>query len=309
MVWNLASGLPLLLNDATAHYIYGPGGTAVEQIKLVGSTATPTYLHQDQLNSTVLITTSAGTVADTYTYDPFGAVTAHTGTTNTSLQFNGQYLDSETGLIYLRARYYHPATAQFLSLDPLASVTRARYSYASGNPLSSTDPSGLVDWGIVGTVALVGAAALGTAACVIAEPCGLAEAGLLVAGGGTAALSSGVTVTGASVAVGPAVFGGVSSAVGAYAWMNAQDSQNAEDCPDSSRTGGGKNAPHGDDGRRLQSAEQQIRDLEAQLRELNRSGGSRAAKRKIQFKIQRIRQDGERAKSGENHSRRAKGAR
>jgi RHS repeat-associated protein len=144
MVWDLTAGLPLLLNDGTAHYIYGPGGTPIEQIKLVTTTVTPTYLHQDQLGSTVLITTSTGTKADTYTYDPYGTVTAHTGTTNTNLQYNGQYADTETGFIYLRARYYDPATVQFLTIDPAAPASRARYAYGAGNPLTNTDPTGLI---------------------------------------------------------------------------------------------------------------------------------------------------------------------
>ncbi|GAC1541210.1 MAG: hypothetical protein NVS3B12_28620 [Acidimicrobiales bacterium] len=56
---------------------------------------------------------------------------------------SGQYTDAETGLIYLRARYYDPATAQFLSRDPLTAMTGAPYSYAADNPLNNTDPTGL----------------------------------------------------------------------------------------------------------------------------------------------------------------------
>jgi len=40
-------------------------------------------------------------------------------------------------------RYYDPATAQFLSVDPLVNVTGARYTYAGDNPLDGTDPTGL----------------------------------------------------------------------------------------------------------------------------------------------------------------------
>ena len=40
-------------------------------------------------------------------------------------------------------RFYDPTTGQFLTVDPLAASTRARYSYAAGNPLSWTDPAGL----------------------------------------------------------------------------------------------------------------------------------------------------------------------
>jgi hypothetical protein len=45
----------------------------------------------------------------------------------------------------MRARYYDPTTAQFLTTDPLAAITQEPYSYANDNPIDHTDPSGL-DW-------------------------------------------------------------------------------------------------------------------------------------------------------------------
>ena len=62
---------------------------------------------------------------------------------STPLLFAGQYRDRESGLYYLRARYYDPATAQFLTVDPAAAVTRDSYAYVAGNPTNHTDPSGL----------------------------------------------------------------------------------------------------------------------------------------------------------------------
>jgi RHS repeat-associated protein len=43
-------------------------------------------------------------------------------------------VDGDTGLVYLRSRVYDPATAQFLSVDPIAAITRAPYTYAEDNP-------------------------------------------------------------------------------------------------------------------------------------------------------------------------------
>jgi RHS repeat-associated protein len=48
-------------------------------------------------------------------------------------------VDPETGLIYMRARYYDPITSQFLSVDPLLAQTQQPYQYTAGNP--STQPT------------------------------------------------------------------------------------------------------------------------------------------------------------------------
>lgn len=65
----------------------------------------------------------------------------------TDAAFAGQHIDPETGLQYLRARYYDPATGQFLTLDPIETLTREPYGYAHNNPLNATDPSGLGECG------------------------------------------------------------------------------------------------------------------------------------------------------------------
>lgn len=62
-------------------------------------------------------------------------------------------LDPETGLQYLRARYYDPGTGQFLTRDPAEALTREPYAYAGDNPLSFTDPSGLDIFDDIGSVA------------------------------------------------------------------------------------------------------------------------------------------------------------
>jgi RHS repeat-associated protein len=122
------------------YFIYGPGALPVEQI----AGATTTYLHHDQLGSTHLITDAAGSsgTATTNTYQPYGAVST-SGSLTTPLMFSGQYLDTESGLYYLRARYYDPATAQFLTVDPAVRATHTPLSYVLGNPLNTADPTGL----------------------------------------------------------------------------------------------------------------------------------------------------------------------
>jgi RHS repeat-associated protein len=124
-------------------YAYGPGGLPVEQINT--TTGTITYLHHDQAGSTRLLTGSTGTVTGKCTYGAYGAPTCE-GTTTTPLGYDGQYTSSDTGLIYLRARNYDPATGQFLTVDPEVGTTRAPYNYAEDNPLNEADPTGLGNW-------------------------------------------------------------------------------------------------------------------------------------------------------------------
>jgi RHS repeat-associated protein len=140
LAWDLSEGLPLILNDGANSYVYGPGGLPVEQISGEGSAV---YLHHDQQGSTRMLTGSAGTVAGTTTYDGYGNRTGGTGSSTTPLGYDGQYTSTDTGLIYLRNRVYDPSTAQFLTVDPVVSLTRAPYTYALDNPVNYADSSGL----------------------------------------------------------------------------------------------------------------------------------------------------------------------
>lgn len=143
--WDGAGGALLQekAGSTKTSYTYGPGGAPVEQI--VGSTTT--YLHHDQIGSTRLITDSAGATgtATTLTFDPYGNSVSTSGSLTTNLQFQGQYLDSESGLYQLRTRYYDSATAQFLTRDSLVATTRSPYTYVSSDSLNGTDPTGLCD--------------------------------------------------------------------------------------------------------------------------------------------------------------------
>ena len=147
LTWNMTEGLPLILNDGTNSYIDGPGGLAVEQVSSAG---TVTYLHHDQQGSTRLLTGSTGTVTGSTTFDAYGNKTGSTGTSTTPLGYDGQYTSSDTGLIYLRARVYDPATAQFITRDPWVALTGEPYTYTGDDPTTLADPSGLL-FGIPGT--------------------------------------------------------------------------------------------------------------------------------------------------------------
>lgn len=150
--WDTAQTLPLLITDGSTSYLYGPGGLPLEQI---GSSRSVLFYHHDQIGSTRLLTDSSGSVQATYTYDPYGNILAHAGTGDTPFLYTGQYLDSESGLYYLRARYYDPTTAQFVTVDPVANLTHSWYEYAADDPVNAWDPSGL--WTLPGPQCLRGA--------------------------------------------------------------------------------------------------------------------------------------------------------
>ena len=137
--WDISTTVPTLLMDGVTAYIYGPDGLPLEQVTASGTL----YYHHDQLGSTRALTNSSGTVVASYTYDPYGNLTASTGTATNPFRYAGQYTDTETGYQYLRNRYYDPATAQFLTRDPLTAITHAPYGYANNTPLNETDPLGL----------------------------------------------------------------------------------------------------------------------------------------------------------------------
>ena len=138
--WDTHRRIPLILADEQSNYIYGPGNIPIEQIQSKGAIL---YLHPDQQGSTRMLTSATGTIEATVTYDPYGNPTGSTGTATTPIGYDGQYTNTDAGLIYLRARTYDPATAQFLTADPLRATTWATYNYTYGNPINETDPTGL----------------------------------------------------------------------------------------------------------------------------------------------------------------------
>lgn len=123
--------------------------TPIAQVDIV--TGEIQYLHSEpQVSSVVAVSDAAGGVADTYSYDAYGNVDDQITTdpthSTTSFGYGGQYIDTATGLYYLRARWMDPQSMTFLSIDPLLSETTEAYNYASGNPVMLVDPLGLFGW-------------------------------------------------------------------------------------------------------------------------------------------------------------------
>lgn len=101
----------------------------------------------NNIESTRALTGPAGAIADTFAYQAYGRLLDHTGSSTLPHRFAGEENDPESGLVYLRARYYDPRTGAFLSRDSFAGDDRDplslhRYLYAAGNPVNRIDPSG-----------------------------------------------------------------------------------------------------------------------------------------------------------------------
>jgi RHS repeat-associated protein len=139
-LWDPARGIPLLISDDTYSFIYGPGLTPIAQVDHNGAVE---YLYGDNLGSVRTIADDAGNVVSTTSFDPYGQIEDHVGLASSTIGYTGAWTDVTTGLVYLRARDYDPATGQFVTVDPIVDQTRQPYAYVANNPLAATDPRGL----------------------------------------------------------------------------------------------------------------------------------------------------------------------
>jgi len=101
----------------------------------------------DTLGSTRAIVDNSGHLTDTYDNSPYGELRKHSGTSDNAFLFTGEQYDPEAGLYYLRARYYSPELARFLTRDTYEGtltdpLSQNPYLYARGNPAVYVDPSG-----------------------------------------------------------------------------------------------------------------------------------------------------------------------
>ena len=90
---------------------------------------------------------SANTEVVRYTYDAWGKLLSVTGSLANTIgyynpfRYRGYVYDVETGLYYLRSRYYNPSWGRFVNADKL--IENNLYTYCCNQPISRIDPIGL----------------------------------------------------------------------------------------------------------------------------------------------------------------------
>ena len=130
-------------SSGTAVARYSDGLNIDEPLAMLRSSTT-SYYDADGLGSITSLSSSAGSLAQTYGYDSFGKQTSSSGSLTNPFQYTARESDPETGLYYYRARYYDPTTGRFLSEDPIEFRGGVDfYRYVRNSPNGLIDPLGL----------------------------------------------------------------------------------------------------------------------------------------------------------------------
>jgi RHS repeat-associated protein len=170
-LWDTNYPLPQLAlerdsaNNLLRRYLTGTKTTSVS------TTAGNFFYHYDPIGSVTNLTNASGATQWTYSYEPFGNTLTATQNSPTAptnpTGFTGQSLDPTSNLYNLRARQYDTKTGRFLTTDPHSPPTTtphpSAYLYATDNPTSLVDPSGMdsdpagsADCGWAGHTPLIG---------------------------------------------------------------------------------------------------------------------------------------------------------
>ncbi len=84
-----------------------------------------------------------GELVNSYVYDIWGKLLEVRESVPNAIRYNHEYYDEETGLYYLRGRYYNPTIRRFTTPDPAEDGINW-YAYCGNNPVKYIDPSGYV---------------------------------------------------------------------------------------------------------------------------------------------------------------------
>ena len=123
---------------------YAIGGRGVDAIFKNGATAYPIYDAHGNMVATLSKVGSTFQLSNQRSYDPWGAIRLG----NTAGDPTGRYCanlghkqDDESGLIYMRARYYEPTSGRFINEDP-DREGQNWFAYAGDNPVHFCDKTG-----------------------------------------------------------------------------------------------------------------------------------------------------------------------
>jgi RHS repeat-associated protein len=155
--YNVAIGMNPILAEGngptmTRAYVWTPGGALVYSIDIPSRTVA--HYHFDRIGSTVAMTDNGGAVTNAYAYDPYGVSLGRTGSSTQPFTYVGRWgvrAEPAAGLYHMRARYYDPSTARFLSRDPMRSLEPQEinpYQYARNSPTTRIDPNGRDSYGV-----------------------------------------------------------------------------------------------------------------------------------------------------------------
>jgi RHS repeat-associated protein len=140
---DLNAPLTQVLSDGPNTYLYGAG-----RIGEINGQARE-YYFTDALGSVRQLINSTSLTLN-QSYEPYGTMLASQGSGESRYGFAGEWTE-ESGLVYLRARYYAPKTGRFISKDVWPGDAKRPVSYNAwlygyGNPIIYTDPSGHDPW-------------------------------------------------------------------------------------------------------------------------------------------------------------------
>jgi RHS repeat-associated protein len=107
---------------------------------------TASYYETDGLGSSTSLSNSSSALANTYSYDSFGNLTASAGTVTNPFRYTAREFDAETGTYEYRARYFDPTIGRFISEEPLRFAAGMNFfAYVHNNPVGLDDPTRLCD--------------------------------------------------------------------------------------------------------------------------------------------------------------------